>query len=78
MPPVKEGSQKDYSSANVIATDTVDIASELEHLRESRRILEKDISRIEAFGDFSVQNLHALEKETEEFSNFSSPRRVSF
>lgn len=64
MPPVKEGSEKDYRSANVLARETVDIAGELEHLRESRRIVEKDISRIEVFGDFSIQNLKDLEKES--------------
>ncbi len=54
---------QDYYSAIVIAQNIVERKGELEQLAEKARVLEKEIARIVPFGDFSLPNLHALEKE---------------
>ena len=55
---------QDHYSAIVIAQDIVERKGELEQLAEKARVLQKEIARIEPFGDFSLPTLDALEKET--------------
>ncbi len=64
MVSVKQGPTDDYRSAGVLARHVVERSHELEHLAEKVRIIEKDISRIEPFGDFSIPTLHEIEAET--------------
>ena len=64
MVPVKQEPNEDYRSARVLARHVVERSQELERLHEQIRVLEKEISRIEVFGDFSVENLREIEKET--------------
>lgn len=63
MVPVKQVPVEDYRSANVLARHVVERNHELEHLREKSRIIEKEIARIEVFGDFSLSMLQQIEKE---------------
>jgi len=64
MVPVRQEPADDYRSANVLARHVVERGHELEHLRERNRIIEKEISRIEIFGDFSPHELLELEQQT--------------
>jgi V/A-type H+-transporting ATPase subunit I len=64
MVPVKQEPTADYQSANVLARHVVERGHELERLRERGRIIEKEISRIEVFGDFSLYELQELEQQT--------------
>lgn len=64
MVPVKQEPTDDYRSARVLARHVVERSHELEHLEEKVRLIEKEIARIEVFGDFSISKLRALEEET--------------
>ncbi|NGX60721.1 MAG: hypothetical protein K940chlam9_00189 [Chlamydiae bacterium] len=64
MVPVKQAPSDDYRSANVLARHVVERNGDLERLEEEKRVLEKEISRIQVFGDFSLDTLQSLEKET--------------
>lgn len=62
MVPVKQVPTDDYRSARVLARHVVERSHELEHLEEKIRILEKEIARIEVFGDFSIPEMREIEK----------------
>jgi V/A-type H+-transporting ATPase subunit I len=64
MVPVKQEPAEDYRSANVIARHVVERGHELEKRREHVRVLEREISRIEIFGDFSLDELKDIEAKT--------------
>ena len=64
MVPVKQELVDDYRSANVLANHVVERNHELERLAEQARLIKKEISRIEIFGDFSIPNLREIEKES--------------
>lgn len=64
MVPVKQEPTDDYRSANVLARHIVERSHELEKLQENARITEKEISRIAIFGDFSIENLKEIERDT--------------
>ncbi|MCH9608956.1 MAG: hypothetical protein S4CHLAM45_03030 [Chlamydiales bacterium] len=70
MVPVKQAPQEDYHSAHVLARATIEHQERLEHLLEKKRVIEKEISRIEPFGAFNSDDLHAIEKETERTFQF--------
>ncbi len=70
MVPVKQAPQADYKSASVLARAVIEYKEKLEHLLEQKRITEKEISRVEIFGEFSVSNLHALEQESKRIFQF--------
>lgn len=70
MVPVKEEPNHDYVSAHVLAHHIVERAEELERLREKVRVTEKEIARIEVFGDFSLSDLHEIEQETNRVIQF--------
>jgi V/A-type H+/Na+-transporting ATPase subunit I len=76
MPPVKQQPNEGYLSANVLARHVLERGHELEKLREQARILEKEISRIEVFGEFSVDQLHELEAETGKVFQFFFAKKV--
>lgn len=61
MVPKKEIATVDFDSAHVLAYHIVQVNEDLEKLREKKRILEKEIARIEPFGDFSVEKLKEIE-----------------
>jgi len=62
--------QMDARSAIVIARHVVDRYNELERLGEKKRICEKEIARIQVFGNFSVPELREIEQ--------SSQRTIQF
>lgn len=64
MVPVQEAPAVDYKSAHVLAQHIVERNHQLEHLREKTRILEKEIARIEVFGDFSLDEVREIEQKT--------------
>ncbi len=70
MVPVRQEPLDDYRSANVLARHVVERGVELERLRERVRILNKEIERIEVFGDFSMNELHEIESETRRVIQF--------
>jgi V/A-type H+/Na+-transporting ATPase subunit I len=70
MTPVKQETIEDYKSANVLARHVVDRGHELERLREQTRITEKEIARIEIFGDFSLTELHEIEQASHRVMQF--------
>jgi V/A-type H+-transporting ATPase subunit I len=61
---------RDVRSGIVVASDIVDKNERLERAREEKRILEKEIARIEIFGDFSLDELHAIENESKRVFQF--------
>lgn len=76
--PVKEvpTTTEDVGSAIVIARDIVDKNERLEFALEEKRILQKEIARVEVFGDFSVDELRRLEEETgRKFQFFFTKRK---
>jgi len=77
MAPVKEAPTDDYRSANVLAHYIVEHNQELERLRERSRLFEKEIARVEIFGDFSLANLHAIEKESKRVVQFFFCKKAS-
>lgn len=70
MVPVKQVPTDDYGSANVLARHVVERNQQLEHLQEQARITEKEISRIQVFGDFSLPRLHEIEMESNRVIQF--------
>lgn len=70
MVPVKQEPTDDFRSAHVLAHHVVERGAELERLREHRRILTKEIERIDVFGDFSLDQLHTLEQESKRVIQF--------
>ncbi len=70
MVPVKQEPTDDYRSANVLARHVVERNQELERLREQARVLDKEIARIEIFGDFSVPQLRQIESESNRVIQF--------
>lgn len=70
MVPVKQEPTDDYPSAKVIAQHVVDRSHELEQLREQVRVLEKEIARIEVFGDFSIPFLKDVENNSHRVIQF--------
>lgn len=70
MPPVEELPATEFHSANVLARHIVERQHELEHLREQVRVLQNDISRIDVFGDFSLDTVRQIETETHRVIQF--------
>ncbi len=71
MPSVKQTPQTpNFHSPNVLARHVVERFHALEKLREERRILEKEISRVEVFGNFSVEELKEIEREGHRYIQF--------
>lgn len=64
MVPKKEVPTVDFSNALVLAHHVIEVNGELEKLRERRRILEKEIARVEPFGEFSIDEIKELERTT--------------
>lgn len=64
MVPVKQAATEDYLSARSVAAAAIEHNERMEQLKERRRILEKEIARLEPFGDFSVAQLKKIEQET--------------
>ena len=64
MVPVEQAAQTDYHSAHILARNTNEHQETIEHLLEKKRILEKEISRVEPFGDFSTYDLSSLQKQS--------------
>ncbi|MFZ0566308.1 MAG: V-type ATP synthase subunit I [Chlamydiales bacterium] len=64
MVPVKGVPTDDYRSANVLARHIVERNNELEQLYEQSRVLEKEIARVQVFGDFSPLVMQKIEKES--------------
>lgn len=60
----------DFGSSLVLARHVVDRNSELDRLREEVRVLSKERDRILPFGDFSLDALLKLEKETKKKAHF--------
>lgn len=76
-PTVKEvEAGEDVGATNVIARDIVDKNERLEFALEEKRILQKEIARIEVFGDFSLDDLRNLEEQTgRKFQFFFTKRK---
>lgn len=71
MPTVSQAPfDNDFRSTIVLARHIVERNEELERVREERRILEKEIARVEVFGDFSVSDIHELEHESKRHFQF--------
>lgn len=64
LPPTEQEESEEYELADGIATKIIQLKHHLERLAEDRRINNLDMSRVEVFGDFSVKDLEALEKES--------------
>src|SRR5262245_49803565 len=64
MVTVKQEPADDIRSANVLARHVVERSHELESVREQKRIAEKEIARIEIFGDFSALELNETEQQS--------------
>jgi V/A-type H+-transporting ATPase subunit I len=64
MNPVKQAAPTDYKSARFLAAAALECNERFERLKERKRILSKEISRVEPFGDFSVQQLKNIEQKT--------------
>lgn len=76
MVPVEERDNQDLRSSIVIAKHIIEKNQELEKCREEARILEKEIARVEVFGDFSVSELHKLEEESHRKFQFFYTRKA--
>lgn len=76
MPPVKQVAPYDYHSAIVFARHIVDQKERLERMREKMRILDKEIARIEIFGDFSIPELKATEEMTKRHIQFFFAKKI--
>ena len=63
MVPVKQAHPQHFYSPNMLARQINDFKTRLEHLEEEKRMLEKEIARIEPFGEFSLSPIHELEAE---------------
>ncbi len=61
--PVKQAHPQHFYSPNMLARQIVDYKSRLEHLYADKRTIEKEISRIEPFGEFSLSTVKQLEQE---------------
>ncbi|MCH9627065.1 MAG: hypothetical protein S4CHLAM2_06990 [Chlamydiales bacterium] len=70
MVPVKQMPNEDYRSAHVLARHVVERSHELERLYERARVVESEIARIAIFGDFSLDGLHEIEKESNRVIQF--------
>jgi len=64
MVPVKQVVAKDYKSAPMLAAAALESHEQYERLKERQRILEVELSRIEPFGDFSVEQIKDLQQKT--------------
>ncbi|MCB1135070.1 MAG: V-type ATP synthase subunit I, partial [Chlamydiia bacterium] len=70
LPPVEQEETTDWDQADGIVDTVLDYAAQLESLQEEQRLLRQEIARIAVFGDFSLEEMKALEAE--------SGRRVQF
>jgi V/A-type H+-transporting ATPase subunit I len=75
--PVKQMVPRDVREAIVVAQDINEKNEALERALEERRILEKEISRIEVFGDFSLQDLHQIERQAHRKVQFFFTKKSS-
>lgn len=76
--PVEQFTRKeDVRSGVVLASDIVDKNERLERAQEEKRVLEKEISRIEVFGDFSLEELHKIEKQSGRVFQFFFTKKSS-
>ncbi len=64
LPPVKIKKSFDSGDATFLAAHVVDTSEKLEKESEKVRYLEKEIARVEVFGDFSPRELGSIEEET--------------
>ncbi len=70
MVPVKQTPIEDFRPAHVLARHIVERNHALEHLQEEERVLNKEISRIRAFGNFSLTELKTIQKATNRVVQF--------
>ena len=62
MVPVKQVKAHDWRSPIVLARHIVEQNEGLERSLEKRRVIQKEISQVEIFGEFSLPDLYAVEK----------------
>ncbi len=76
MPPVKQVAPYDYNAANVFARHIVDQKEKLENMREKIRVLEKEISRVEVFGNFAMPDLLHTEEISKRHFQFFFAKKI--
>lgn len=68
----------DFDSAPVFAQEVVERNEELERGKERKRILEKEIARIEPFGNFTLEDIRDIEEKSHRKIQFFFAKRGGF
>ncbi|ADI37976.1 V-type ATP synthase subunit I [Waddlia chondrophila 2032/99] len=64
LPTLKQEEPEKFSEVNVIAEKILSMKHDIERLEEEKRTLKLEISRVDVFGDFSLEDIQHIEKET--------------
>jgi len=64
LPVMEQEEMDDFDFTDAIVHKILELKHKLQHLAEEDRITRLDIARVAPFGSFSMDELHALEKET--------------
>lgn len=75
LPVVEQEESAEYSTAYNLAETIIDLKSSLDKLYEEQRITNLEMSRVEVFGDFSVDDIAYLEKHGKRVIQFYCAKR---
>lgn len=64
IPPVDQVMTDDFTFAEAVAKKILEMRERLDRIAEEERILKLDIGRVEVFGDFSLEQVKDIEKES--------------
>lgn len=70
LPPAKQETLGEYILGEGLAHKIVDYHSKIERLNEELRMLKLEIARVRPFGDFSLEQIRELEKESKRHIQF--------
>jgi len=70
MVPVKQAHPQHFYSPNMLARQIIDYKNRLENLYEQKRTVQKEIARIQPFGEFSLSTLKQIGEESGRIMQF--------
>lgn len=70
QPPVEQEEMDSFAHARPIAEEIVKLDHELEHTEEEIRVIQLDISRVQVFGDFSLDDINFIKNHAHRILQF--------
>jgi V/A-type H+-transporting ATPase subunit I len=75
LPPLPQENEHDFGSLIPISEHIVALRDELDKLAEEQRVLTLEIARVHVFGDFSIDEFNAIQKDAKRKIQFFAAKR---